>query len=200
MGGIIGRIGITLKSVLGRISLGIEKFQGEESVELVSQVDIRKWLSNLNDVDFSLPYLHVQEHRIALMIKGRPHSERSKKGSKRVRKIVQDFGPYIKSKIPEPFKGPLTVNIEVFTRSKEDLPDLDRFSIPILDAFKGMVYEDDKQIESLHPRIFETENIFVKLECRTEPMELSTIERMPIGGLLPLCRSIYDFFVVRINN
>lgn len=180
--------------------IGFESFQGGDLIRSTSEDDIQNWLSNLEDVDLNLPYLSIEKRGIALIIEGRPHSERSKKGSKKVREIVQGFDLRIKSEISKPLKGPLGINIEVFTTDKQNLPDPDRFSIPIMDAFKGIVYEDDKQIVSLHPRIIETQNLFVNLECRSVPMDLPEVDKMPVGSLLPLSKSINDYFVVRVNR
>jgi Holliday junction resolvase RusA-like endonuclease len=173
--------------------------KGEDQVTSVSQDDIVEWLSTLDDADLELPYLHIKTHRVAVIMEGRPHSERSKGGSERIRRIAQRLSPRIKLRIPNPLDGPLEINIEVFTRNKQVLPDVDRLAIPIMDAFKGIIYEDDRQIASLHPRLFKTDSLFVRLECRTEPMALYEIDRIPIGSLFPLSKGIHDYYVIRIG-
>jgi hypothetical protein len=89
--------------------------------------------------------------------------------------------------------------IDVFTTQKEKLADTDRFVRPIMDFFKGILYEDDSQIIGLYPRIFNMNSQFTVLECRTEPMGLSYIENIPIGSLFPFAKNIRDYYVIRFK-
>ena len=133
-----------------------------------------------------------------MVVEGRPHSK-SRKGKGKIKSVVESFRSRIEAIIPEPQVGPLEVKVEVLTKDRTSLPDADRFIAPIIDAFKGIIYEDDKQIRNVHPRVFETAKLTIILECKTDPMGLYQIESIPIGSLIALCVGIYDDHVVRIK-
>ena len=88
--------------------------------------------------------------------------------------------------------------IDIFSSDFSRLPDVDRTSITIMDAFEGTVYGNDKQVRHLQPRIFSSTSAYIKLECQSEPMEHYTVENIPAGSLYPLATGILDYYVVRI--
>jgi hypothetical protein len=88
------------------------------------------------------------------------------------------------------------MSIDVFSTKLFELPDLDRFTHPILDAFEGILYKNDKQLNELKPRVIDSSKIIVKLEC-PEPMSLFEIKNITTGSLFPLSIGLRDYFVIR---
>jgi Holliday junction resolvase RusA-like endonuclease len=133
------------------------------------------------------------------MIEGRPYSVRSQKGKNKVRRIVEGSIDKIKEIIPSPVAFPVVMRIYVFTTEDTILPDVDRFSTPIMDTFNGIVYRDDNQISELHPRVINIKPALEVLECKTHPMALLELDRLPVGVLYPLSKTVQEYFVVDVR-
>ena len=129
---------------------------------------------------------------------GRPYSERSRKGSNRIKRVIKSFIAEIKQILPKPTTKPIYMFFEIFSTDPSNLPDIDRLTHPIMDAFEDIVYYNDKQIRELKPRIFDSTKLLVNLQVQTHPMGLHMIESIPSGSLYPLCKEVKDYFAIRV--
>jgi hypothetical protein len=179
---------------------GIDAMDGSKLRKAISPQELSSWRSALPRTQYSLPYVDVRDDNIVIMLSGRPYSERSQKRVGKQQGQLQTLYPEIRSVIPMPRTEPVAMNIEVFTTEAGQLPDVDRFAKPIMDAFKGVIYRDDKQVLSLKPRVFDVREAFATLECRTEPMALYEVDHVPVGNLFPLAKGIRDYYVIRIKH
>lgn len=177
----------------------IDRYDGLNVIRSVSQKDINTWLEALDDVQLVFPVLKIANENLAIMMEGRPYSEKSKNSLNRQKRILENTIPMIKSIVNKPFTFQTSLYIDVFTTQRNTLPDIDRFIQPIMDFFKGILYEDDCQVDSLHPRIFNFDEPFPILECRADPMGLSSVENIPVGSLFPLARNVRDYYVIRFR-
>ena len=98
-----------------------------------------------------------------------------------------------------PLKGRVELMIDVFASESVGLPDVDRFSNSVMDAFQGVAYEDDRQVIDLRPRVFESREALMQLEVRSEPMSHFELEDVPPSSLFPLSQGIVDYYVVRVR-
>ena len=106
----------------------------------------------------------------------------------------------IEKGLGRPMTGPVELMIDVFSTEPLGLPDVDRFSNSVMDAFQGLAYTDDKQVVHLRPRVFESSAAFEVLECRSEPMPHFELEDVPPGSLFPLSHGIGDYYVARVRT
>ena len=179
--------------------ISIDTYDGINPIRSISHKDIRSWLSHFKDTQLSFPYLKITSHNITIIMEGRPFSERSKNQLRRQNSLLQTIIPNITSVVKNPLTIQTSLYIDVFTTQRSSLPDVDRFVHPIMDIFRGILYKDDSQINTLHPRIFNIENPFTILECRSDPMSLSFFENIPVGSLLPLVIDVRDYYVIRFR-
>jgi Holliday junction resolvase RusA-like endonuclease len=163
----------------------------------IKRDEIDLWLDQLDDFEIHFPCFMYREGYIAVLMDGRPYSK-SQKGKERFRNKIRKYDNEIAKILPSPTKKPIHMYIEVFSTEPSNLPDIDRFTTPIIDVFKNLIYQDDNQIRELKPRVFNTTKLLEKLELRSHPMGLYTIEMIPSGSLYPLCKGVQDYFVIRI--
>ena len=162
--------------------LSFENVKGSKILEEFDKLQIDKWLSTIKDPQLEYPYINVKQGHIAFIDIGIPKS-RSKRGKIRSKKEVEAKRGEIEQLYPRPFSKNVEMKIDVFIGDVDAIrPDVDRLSIPIADAFKGVAYKDDKQIRYLRPRIIDVSQAFTKLECRTHPMDhFSMPDNIPAG-------------------
>jgi hypothetical protein len=173
---------------------------GDQTVAQAMQVDIMKHVAAHAYPQVELPYVAGFVGEINLICSGTPRSERSAKGKLRTKETVSRLLPEIRERFPQMLSCAFEAYIETFTTDKRNEPDLDRSIPPILDAFSGVVYETDKQIKSLHHRIFNTNDLLERLELKNEPMSLSEIPSIPIGSLAALLWGHANYHVIRMNS
>lgn len=178
--------------------LEINVMKGVDIKRSIKREEIDTWLSQLNDQKMDFPFSNIRKGEITIIVEGRPHSERSKKGSENIRNIIKSFGPQIRNILPVPISKPIQIGIDVFSLGSLEIPDIDRFTHPILDAFEGLIYEKDRQIKELKPRVFDSSKAIVQLECRLEPMGLYEIENIATGALYPLAKGVMNYYVIRV--
>jgi hypothetical protein len=179
--------------------ISIDRHKGANIIRSIPNNEINYWLNNLEEIPLSFPILSIKNRTIAIIMNGRPYSERSERGLIRQKDIYQTLLSQITSIVKKPVNLPTYLFIDVFTTQREKLADADRFVKPIMDFFKGILYEDDSQVTGLYPRILSMKKQFTVLECRTEPMGLDYIENIPIGSLFPLAKNIRDYYVIRFK-
>jgi hypothetical protein len=176
----------------------IQNISGSVVLEEYNHFEITKLLSSFPCPDMIFPFLQVRTGSVACIFDGVPKSMRSKGGKERLKQEAQDLRLEIQQYFPTPDRDHVELMIEVFSSCPQDLPDVDRLSISIMDAFEGVVYVSDKQVRRLQPRIFDTSNAYRRLECATEPMSLLEINDIPPGSIFPLACGVLDYYVVRI--
>lgn len=179
--------------------ISIDRHKGANVIRSIPHNEIISWLNNLEEIPLSFPILRIKGRTIAIIMDGRPYSERSERSLIRQKNIYQSLLSKIASTVKKPIELPTYLFIDVFTTQKDKLADADRFVQPIMDFFKGILYEDDSQITGLYPRIFNMNTQFTILECRTEPMGLSFFENIPVGSLFPLAKNVRDYYVIRFK-
>lgn len=179
--------------------ISIDKHEGTKVISSIPHNEIISWFNNLEEIPLTFPILRIKDRTIAIIMDGRPYSERSKCSLMRQKNIYRNILSQIARAVKKPVKFPTYLFIDVFTTKKNRLADADRFVKPIMDFFKGIVYEDDSQITGLYPRIFDMNTQFTVLECRTEPMGLSFFENIPVGSLFPSAKSVRDYYVIRFK-
>lgn len=104
----------------------------------------------------------IVEYRV--VIPGKPLSSHSKSFSKyqdKIREIASGI-----AEIPLSYND-LTVKIDHFGKTPVRVPDLDNLSKVILDALKGFLYSDDKQIKNLNCKTYDLNKPF---ELINEPL------------------------------
>ncbi len=181
------------ESVLGILNIKGAVIPQEHTCE-----QIREWLSTLQRPAVTYPLVHAESRCLAVILIGTPRSVRSKGGKARLKSDVWSLQPTIAEHYGSPKGGPVELTIEVFS-TQPDLPDVDRISNSVMDAFVGLAYKDDKQIVHLRPRVFESLSAFARLGCGTEPIPHYELEDIPPGSLFPLAGGIRDYYVVRIR-
>ena len=178
---------------------GIRNVKGATILQEYECDQIREWVSSLAQSSVTYPYLGVTRGHIAFVLEGAPRSVRSKGGKARLREEVLRQRETIEDALGRPMQGPVEMMIDVFSSEPVSLPDADRFSNSVMDAFQGLAFVDDKQVRHLRPRIFESSSPFERLECTSEPMPHFEIEDIPPGSLFPLATGVRDYYVVRIR-
>ena len=178
--------------------IGFQNVRGTEILEEVSQPEICKWLSTIPTPRLRYPFLSARCGHIAYIVKGVPKSVRSKKGKIRLKQDVRNYKRVIEKDFGIPATGPVEIMIEIFSSDIDRLPDVDRLSSTIMDAFEGTVYESDKQVRLLQPHVYSSKDAYAKFECQTEPMKHFEAINIPLGSLYPLATGILDYYVVRI--
>jgi Holliday junction resolvase RusA-like endonuclease len=176
----------------------IQKIYVKAVLQEFDHAEIAKWLLSLPRLEFNYPFLHVRSGNVACIFKGIPKSERSKGGKQRIKQEAKNLKLEIQKYFHAPDPDHVEMMIDIFSSHPKDLPDVDRLSISIMDAFEGVVYLNDKQVRRLQPRVIETETAYRRLECTSDPMALLKIENMPSGSLYPLANGELDYYVVRI--
>jgi Holliday junction resolvase RusA-like endonuclease len=178
----------------------LENVKGDTIIEEFRETEICEWLSAVNDPQLDYPYVNVREGNIAFIIVGKPRSARSKGGKIEFRQKVQSKKEEIRRVYQWPFSGNVEMKVDIFLENVHgnDRPDIDRLSTLISDAFQGIAYVDDKQIRDLRPRIIDVSSAFRTLECRTEPMDIFSLDDIPLGSVFPLAMGIRNYYVVRI--
>ena len=177
--------------------LGIDIVKGSNTKRTIKKEELDDWLDQQKVPKINFPFWNIRKGNITAIINGRPHSERSKKGNEKIKAIIRSSENRIKKILPSPYSGHFQMSIDVFSTKLFKLPDLDRFTHPILDAFEGILYKNDKQLNELKPRVIDSSKVIVKLECRSEPMGLFEIENITTGSLFPLSIGLRDYFVIR---
>lgn len=148
----------------------------------------------------AFPVAYGAAGELILLCSGNPRSERSAKGRRKPKETLLALLPEVKQRFPRPLSCAFEVAIETFGGGQGDHPDIDRAVPPILDAFKGVVYTDDKQVADVHHRVFKTTDLFVTLVLQTHPtIGLAEITSIPIGSLAPLIWGETDYHVIRLN-
>lgn len=188
----------TIKSYPWENVYNIQNVRGNTVLEEFEHAKIAKWLSSLPCKDVKYPFLHVRTGNVAYIVEGVPKSERSKRGKQRLKEEIQKLEPVIQRSFYRPVIGPVEMMIDIFSFNPEKLPDVDRLSISIMDAFESIVYASDKQVRHLQPRVFESGTAYERLECKTDPMPHYEINNIPAGSLYPLSTGVLDYYVVRI--
>lgn len=178
---------------------GIRNVKRNTVLQEYERQDVEEWLRSLEWPSVDYPYLHAAPAQVSLMLKGAPRSVRSKGGKARLRADAEEQREAIKAGFGHPLLGPVEMAIDVFSSEPVALPDVDRFSNSIMDAFQGIAYEDDKQVRHLRPRVHEVAPAFQQLECTSEPMVHFSIDDIPPGALYPLCSGVRDYYVIRIQ-
>lgn len=178
--------------------LSFQNVRGSSVLAEFDQSTIRKWLASLPFLAHRPPFASVQEGNLVFFFEGVPRSVRSVGGKRRLKERVQEIRSTVTEYYPTPCCGPVEMMIDVFTSSPAELPDVDRLSTSLMDAFQNLVYKDDKQIRHLQPRVFESRSAFERLECRTEPMEHFEVSGIPPASLYPLAMGIADYYVVQL--
>ncbi|NVN91287.1 MAG: hypothetical protein HXX11_11890 [Desulfuromonadales bacterium] len=176
----------------------IQNIAGSAVLEEFNHSEIAKWLSSLPFSELKFPFLQVRTGKVACIFEGVPKSMRSKGGKERLKQEVQNLKLEIQQYFPTPDPDHVELMIEVFSSRPQDLPDVDRLSISIMDAFEGVVYVSDKQVKRLQPRVIDTSNAYSILGCAPEPMSLLEINDIPLGSVFPLACGILNYYVVRI--
>lgn len=179
---------------------GVRNVKGAAILQEYESDQIREWVSSLAQSRVTYPYLDVTRGHIAFVLEGAPRSVRSKGGKARLREEILKHRDTIGQALGRPMQGPVEMMIDVFSSEPVKLPDADRFSNSIMDAFQGLAYLDDKQVKHLRPRVFESSSAFERLECTSEPMPHFEIEDIPPGSLFPLATGMRDYYVVRIRS
>ena len=136
-------------------------------------------------------------------------SHRIKTNAKRekideIRSLLRDTN--VQSIIPEPLKGKVSVYFDVFSTEYEEyfgrygkiIPDIDRLVHHILDAIQGQIYDNDRQIDDLKVRIWDTSDIQHILEVKSHPDGLYEMNNVPLGLLYPVSMDIKDYYVMRV--
>jgi len=178
--------------------LGIDIVKGSKTKRTIKKEELDAWLDQKKVPKISFPFFNIRRGNITVIIEGRPYSERSTTGKKKIKAIIGSYGDQIRKVLPEPRSEHIQMSIDVFSTELSKIPDIDRFTHPILDAFEGIVYKNDKQLKELKPRVIDSSRAIVKLECRTEPMGLFEIENITTGSLFPLSIGLRDYFVIRV--
>ncbi len=174
--------------------------KGTKNIAVVDQRTVISRIDNDSKLRPVLPHLAIHSGALNLICAGTPRSERSVKGKRRTKDTVLELKSKICSEFTCSERARFEVFVEIFTENRTSQADIDRLMPPILDAFNGVVWSNDRQVDSIHPRFFDTHDLFVKLECRTEPMFLAEIASIPVGSLSPLLYSNDDYYVVRIRQ
>jgi Holliday junction resolvase RusA-like endonuclease len=176
----------------------IYKVKGDKKLKTYDSISLNNCLSKIVDPVIKYPFFRLANWQLVFIDKGKPKSSRSKGGKRRFKEEIDLQIDHIRQFIPKPFGGDIEIKIDVFLEDKNDHADVDRFSTHILDAFKGIVYKDDKQVKDLRPRVIDVSNAYDVLECRTDPMSTFTIEDIAPGALYPLATGIKNYYVVRM--
>jgi hypothetical protein len=179
--------------------LSIQNISGIDVLAEFDQNQIRAWCSSLSVPEISYPYSNIREGNLAFIFQGQPRSVRSTGGKRKFREYVELSRQRILEQCPSPVIGYVEMHIDIFSTCTAELPDVDRLSTTIMDAFQGLVYKDDKQIKDLQPRVFDSSKAFMKLECQTEPVPHFELHNIPAGSLFPLATGILDYYVVRLR-
>jgi len=127
----------------------------------------------------------IRQIKHSFVVIGKPVSLQSSSGSKqRYQQMVTQAAV---ESVASPIKAKERVKIEIdwFSEGFKNKPDIDNIVKPILDALKGTVYTDDKQVESQTIRKHNTLGV---LSFWSEP--LSIIE--------PLLDGNKDYIFIRI--
>ena len=177
--------------------LEIDVVKGSKTKRIIKKDELDAWIDNQEVPKITFPFWNISRGNITVIIDGRPHSERSKRGNENIKAIIRSSEKRIRKILPVPYSGHVQMSIDVFSTKLLELPDLDRFTHPILDAFEGILYKNDKQLKELKPRVIDSSKVIVKLECRSEPMGLFEIENITTGSLFPLSVGLRDYFVIR---
>jgi len=127
----------------------------------------------------------IRRIRHAFPVIGSPVSLQSSHRSKQ--QFQQLVAQAASKSVASPIKDKERVKVEIdwFSEGIKNKPDADNIAKPILDALKGVIYSDDKQVESLTVRKHDTLGVISFWE---EP--LSIVE--------PLLDGIKDYIFVRI--
>lgn len=177
----------------------IENIKGNKVLEEFGHTEIMKWLMSLPSKNVKYPFLHVRKGSVACIFEGVPKSARSKGGKQKLKEEVYNLKSSIQRDVPTPDPDDVEMMIEIFSSNPDGLPDVDRLSISIMDAFEGIVYLNDKQIRLLQPRVFESGNVYEQIEWSGEAMPHGLeIKNIPAGSLYPLATGVLDYYVVRI--
>lgn len=175
----------------------------KHSDKTYGQDELCRWLSRQEEYIMGLPFCNAKSGNITIIIKGRPYSERNRLRKKETIESIKSFSNQIREILPTPINNKqsnqIEVLIDVFSQQKGNFPDVDRLVPPILDAFQGLVYENDRQVKKCQPRVINTSKVFERLECRTAvPMGLFEIDNITTGALFPLANRCMDYFVIRV--
>lgn len=115
------------------------------------------------------------------MIEGRCISKKAKSASKYSQKIRAEA----KKSISEPFLEKISVVIDLFLRGSSNRPDIDNATKVILDALKGVAYQDDKEVIKLEVAVHNVDN---KMKFVEQPLFLVD----------PLMKGIREYSIIRI--
>lgn len=179
--------------------LALLNIKGARTLHEYTVGEIKSWLSSLPVASVTYPLLHAEPHHLALAFVGTPRSFRSKGGRARLKADVEAQRRAVEAGFGSPLKGRVELMIDVFATESVGLPDVDRFSNSVMDAFQGVAYEDDRQVIDLRPRVFESREALKQLEVRSEPMPHFELEDVPPSSLFPLSQGIVDYYVVRVR-
>lgn len=172
----------------------------------IKNKEINGWLSTLKPHSFNFPYFLVSEGNIVIILKGKPLSERASGINKWKKRVKENLITKIAKNISFPVTKPVTIYLDVFstkyTKSlvsdHQHLPDTDRFIHPITDMLEGVVIKNDRQVNNVRARIWDVTNAFDKLEVRSEPMGLYSLNNISIGCLYPLSMLEKNYYVIRV--
>jgi ribosomal protein L14E/L6E/L27E len=127
----------------------------------------------------------VRRIRQSFVVIGVPvSSQGSKESRKRYQQLVsQEAAKSVASLIKD--KEKVKVEIDWFSEGFENKPDADNIAKPIIDALKGIVFTDDKQVESHTVRKHDTLGVI-------------SLWREPLSIVEPLLDGNRDYVFVRI--
>jgi hypothetical protein len=144
--------------------LEIDVVDGSNTKRTINKKELDSGLNHQEGPKISFPFFNIRKGNITVIIEGRPHSERSTKGKEKIKTIIRSSGDQIRKVLPAPRSEHIQMSIDVFSTELSKIPDIDRFTHPILDAFEGIVYNNDKQLKELKPRCIDSSKAIVKLE------------------------------------
>lgn len=178
--------------------IGFQNIKGTRVLREYDKKDIDTFLATIKDYGISYPFVHVRKGNMAYVNLGMPKSFRSAGWRKRIRADVMATKTKISRILPQPWKHNVEMKVDVFSDGTEEHPDLDRLAGPMIDAFQGVAYYNDKQIKDLQPRMIDVSKAYQVLECRTNPMAAFSIDHMPTGSMYPLSLGILNYYTVRL--
>jgi hypothetical protein len=127
----------------------------------------------------------IRRIRYSFAVVGVPvSSQGSRESKKRYQQLVAQEA--IKS-VPSPIEDKQKVRIEIdwFSEGFENKPDSDNIAKPIIDALKGIVFADDKQVQSHVVRKHDT-------------LGVMTFQMEPLLIVEPLLNGNNDYVFIRI--
>lgn len=127
----------------------------------------------------------IRYMRCSFSVNGVPVSSQGSNHSRRryQQAVAQEAAKSMLSPVDD--KEKLKIEIDWFTQGFADKPDTDNIAKPIIDALKGIVFTDDRQVESHTVRKHDTSGVI-------------SFQREPLSIVEPLLDGNSDYVLVRI--